>query len=281
MEASPVVGNPQPGAPPEGPSPDEQRIMMAQHLEQQRLLNLQKAESLVGQDAEPVNILPLSFHPEHPFILGPPSFPASPASPFVSGPASTQSPYGLSPINADVQPVDLFNTVNLLANVFSKAPDGAIPPPPNPNNVDRGRSVQVAKLKEEGNTKFKAKQYPPSVNTYSLALKVAAERLPWEPSGLVKEEISVLLCNRSAAWAALGEWTHSYADAESVIRLKRPWSKGHFRKAKALLALDQPYLAKEALVLGLSYDPSSTELLAFQQEIDQAISALEDEADDF
>lgn len=52
---------------------------------------------------------------------------------------------------------------------------------------------------------FKAKQFQGSVQFYSLALKVAVERMPWEAGGFQREELSVILCNRAAAYGAIGE----------------------------------------------------------------------------
>ena len=43
----------------------------------------------------------------------------------------------------------------------------------------------------------------------------------------------------------------------NVIQLKRPWSKGHFRKARALMKLNRYTEAKEGIQLGLSYEPNN------------------------
>lgn len=67
----------------------------------------------------------------------------------------------------------------------------------------------------------------------------------------------MLLSNRSAAYAVLGDWSAALADADAVINYKRPWSKGHFRKAKALQGLGEHQEAKVALALGLAFEPSN------------------------
>ena len=72
------------------------------------------------------------------------------------------------------------------------------------------------------------------------------------------EELSTVLSNRSAAYAANGDYVGSLVDADVVIQLKRPWSKGHFRKAKALVGLGCLQEAKEAIQLGLSFEPTNT-----------------------
>lgn len=49
----------------------------------------------------------------------------------------------------------------------------------------------------------------------------------------------------------------SLADADAVVQIKRPWSKGHFRKGKALMALDRHEEARDAILLGLEFEPSN------------------------
>jgi translocation protein SEC72 len=93
---------------------------------------------------------------------------------------------------------------------------------------------------------------------YNMAAAVASQRLPWEPNSLMREELSTVLSNRSAAYAAAGDHVGSLVDADVVIQLKRQWSKGHFRKAKALMELGYLEEAKEAIQLGLSFEPTNT-----------------------
>lgn len=66
-----------------------------------------------------------------------------------------------------------------------------------------------------------------------------------------------MLSNRAAAFASLGDHLSALIDAEAVIQLRRPWSKGHFRKAKALVGLNQLEDAREALLLGLQFEPTN------------------------
>lgn len=93
---------------------------------------------------------------------------------------------------------------------------------------------------------------------YSMAVNVASQRLPWEPNNLMKEELATVLSNRSAAFHAAGDYLSALVDAELVIQLKRPWSKGHFRKAKALVGLGHLPDAREAIRLGLAFEPNNT-----------------------
>lgn len=81
----------------------------------------------------------------------------------------------------------------------------------------------------------------------------------------MREELSTVLSNRSAAYLESGDLVSALTDAEAVIQLKKPWSKGHFRKAKALMALGRMTEAKEAVQYGLQFDPSNTVGIVFLQ----------------
>lgn len=83
------------------------------------------------------------------------------------------------------------------------------------------------------------------------------QRAPWEAQQLLREELSTVLSNRSAAHFENGDLISAITDADAVIQLKKPWSKGHFRKAKALIALGLLPQAKEAVQYGLQFDPTN------------------------
>lgn len=105
---------------------------------------------------------------------------------------------------------------------------------------------------------FKANKLDAAIQKYNLSANIAASRFPWESSQLVRDELAVVVCNRSAAYFASSDYVSALVDADVVIQLKRPWSKGHFRKAKALLALGQLQEARESASLGLQFEPDST-----------------------
>lgn len=87
-----------------------------------------------------------------------------------------------------------------------------------------------------------------------MALQLASQRPPWEASALARDEFSTILSNRSAAYYEASDYINALVDAEAVIQIKRQWSKGYFRKAKALLQLHSYQEAKETLELGLSFE---------------------------
>ena len=96
-----------------------------------------------------------------------------------------------------------------------------------------------------------------AIQRYTMAASIAVQRPPWEAQQLMREEVSMILSNRSAAFYEAGDYLSALVDAETVIQLKRPWSKGHFRKARALMKLNRYHEAKEAIQLGLSFEPSN------------------------
>ncbi|KAG8976944.1 hypothetical protein FRB90_008995, partial [Tulasnella sp. 427] len=147
----------------------------------------------------------------------------------------------------------------------------AIPPPPNVVHPNRSQAVQ--KTKEEGNNAYKQKNWLQAINFYNMSANIAASRNPWEPSALVRDEMAIVVCNRSAAFAAAEDYVSALVDADVVIQLKRPWSKGHFRKAKALVGLQRFEEARDAVMLGLQFEPDSAEMLSFKKEIEDQIEA--------
>ena len=91
-----------------------------------------------------------------------------------------------------------------------------------------------------------------------MAANIAIQRPPWEAQQFMREEISTVISNRSAAYLESGDYIGALIDADTVISLRRNWSKGHFRKAKALLCLGRLDEAKDAVRLGLSFEPLNT-----------------------
>lgn len=104
---------------------------------------------------------------------------------------------------------------------------------------------------------FRTHQWEKAIGRYSQATGFAVQRAPWEAQQIMREELSTVLSNRSAAYFENGELVFALTDAEAVIQLKKPWSKGHFRKAKALVALGYLAQAREAVQYGLQFDPTN------------------------
>jgi translocation protein SEC72 len=90
-----------------------------------------------------------------------------------------------------------------------------------------------------------------------MAAHISVQRPPWENNQIMREELSTILSNRSAAFLEAGDPISALIDAETVISIKRQWSKGHFRKAKALLAMQEYREARDAINLGLQFEPKN------------------------
>ncbi|KAI7941389.1 hypothetical protein MJO29_013463 [Puccinia striiformis f. sp. tritici] len=157
-------------------------------------------------------------------------------------------------------------TINDLSQYLVRAPFPHCPPPPQmvQNNP---RSAQITALKEEGNAAFKANEFTKAIELYTIAAQAASTRPLFEPSVWIREELSVILCNRAAAYSSNKMWVEALCDAEVVIQLKRNWNKGHFRKAKALQGLGHIEEAKDAALLGLEFEPDNSDLQAAYEEL--------------
>lgn len=119
-----------------------------------------------------------------------------------------------------------------------------------------------------------------------MAANIACQRPPWEAQQIMREELSAVLSNRSAALCELEDYIGALIDAEQVVTLKRNWSKGHFRKAKALIGLGALTEARDAIALGLAFEPNNevcmygymphTQLKSALQEMNQFMSEIQD-----
>jgi len=78
----------------------------------------------------------------------------------------------------------------------------------------------------------------------------------------MREELSTVISNRSAAYTDQHDYISALADAETVIAIRRNWGKGYFRKSKALLGLGRLHEAADSLRRGLDYDPESAVCLS-------------------
>jgi translocation protein SEC72 len=105
---------------------------------------------------------------------------------------------------------------------------------------------------------FKKGLHTQAISRYTMAANIAVQRPPWEAQQFMREELSTVISNRSAAYVESGDHIAALIDADTVIALRRGWSKGHFRRAKALLCLGKLEEAKESVRLGLSFDPTSS-----------------------
>ncbi|CAI6333767.1 unnamed protein product [Periconia digitata] len=153
---------------------------------------------------------------------------------------------------------------NLLA---AGTPTGT-PPPPVP--VNPTRSAQISKLRESGNNEFRKGNHGQAVKLYSLAIDMALGRPSWEPSGLVREEVSGLLSNRAQANMAQQNWAEGAVDAEASVEVKKAGNaKGWWRRGKCLLEMGRLDEADEWVKQGLEFEATEQDLVQLKQEIEK------------
>ncbi|KAK9240865.1 TPR-like protein [Lipomyces kononenkoae] len=146
--------------------------------------------------------------------------------------------------------------------------------PPPPNQINGRLNDQVRKLKDAGNASYKKGQYSDAVRMYSLAIEMALKRPPWEASGFVKEELSVLYSNRAQAHMSVSAWGDALVDADTAIYLKRNFAKAHYRKGKCMQHMGRLHEAKAAYELGLESggtDGSEAELKSALAEVNELL----------
>lgn len=97
-----------------------------------------------------------------------------------------------------------------------------------------------------------------ALQRYTMAASIAVQRPLWESNQVMREELATVLSNRSVTFLEAGDFLSALVDAEHVINLKRQWNKGHFRKAKALIALQEYEEARDAVKVGLQFEPRNT-----------------------
>ncbi|KAH7924301.1 TPR-like protein [Leucogyrophana mollusca] len=158
-----------------------------------------------------------------------------------------------------------FSSLNRMSKILHANPNLRCPPPG--NVVQQKLSQAVTTTKDEGNNLYKNGKHKEALARYNMAASIAIQRPPWENNAVLREELSTVVSNRSAALFELGDFIGALVDAETVISIRRNWSKGHFRKAKALVGLGQIEEAKEAVALGLSFEPNNQELNGYMTDL--------------
>ncbi|KAK8153761.1 tetratricopeptide repeat domain-containing protein [Phyllosticta citrichinensis] len=156
-------------------------------------------------------------------------------------------------------------------SIISLDTPGQTPPPPVP--VHPKRSAQITKLRESGNTSYKKGQHGDAVRMYSLAIDMALQRPTWEPSGLVREELTGLYSNRAQAYMAMQNWAEGAVDAETSVELKKVGNaKAWWRRGRCLVEMGRAKEAKEWVRSALEFEPQESDLLSLDKEVDALLA---------
>ncbi|EFQ93522.1 hypothetical protein PTNB73_00083 [Pyrenophora teres f. teres] len=142
------------------------------------------------------------------------------------------------------------------------------PPPPVP--VNPKRSAQIGKLRESGNAEYKKGQHSAAIKFYTLAIDMALARPSWEPSGLVREELSGLLSNRAQANMSMQNWAEGAVDAEASVEMKKVGNaKAWWRRGKCLLEMGRLDEAEAWVKTGLEFEATEQDLVGLKDEIEK------------
>ncbi|RMZ70953.1 tetratricopeptide repeat domain containing [Pyrenophora seminiperda CCB06] len=151
--------------------------------------------------------------------------------------------------------------------VLVETPTGT-PPPPVP--VNPKRSAQIGKLRESGNAEYKKGQHAAAIKLYTLAIDMALARPAWEPSGLVREEVSGLLSNRAQANMSMQHWAEGAIDAEASVEMKKVGNaKAWWRRGKCLLEMGRLDEAEGWVQQGLEFEATEQDLVLLKAEIEK------------
>ncbi|KAF2463699.1 uncharacterized protein BDR25DRAFT_307593 [Lindgomyces ingoldianus] len=168
--------------------------------------------------------------------------------------------------NALTTELQILNTLH--RSLLSVDTATGTPPPPVP--VNPKRSAAISKLRESGNAEFRKHQYPSAVRMYSLAIDMALGRPAWEPSGLVREEVSGLLSNRAQAHMSMQNWAEGAVDAEASVEMKKVGNaKGWWRRGKCLFEMGRLEEAEVWVKQGLEFEATEQDLLQLKGEIEK------------
>jgi translocation protein SEC72 len=142
------------------------------------------------------------------------------------------------------------------------------PPPPVP--VNPKRSAQIGKLRESGNAEFRKGAHGQAVKLYGLAIEMALGRPSWEPSGLVREEVSGLLANRAQAHMVQQNWAEGAVDAEASVEMRKVGNaKGWWRRGKCLFEMGRLEEAEAWVTQALEFESTEQDLLQLKEEIEK------------
>ncbi|KAI9762669.1 MAG: hypothetical protein M4579_000287 [Chaenotheca gracillima] len=145
--------------------------------------------------------------------------------------------------------------------------DTPVPPPPVP--VNPKRSAQITKLRESGNTSFRKGAYADALRMYTFGVDMALGRPPWEPAGLVRDELSGLYANRAQAHMAMQNWAEGMVDADASVELKRVGNaKGWWRKGRCLVEMGRTEEAQEWVGRALEFEGSDADLVGLMKELE-------------
>ncbi|CAK9027272.1 Tetratricopeptide repeat protein 1 (TPR repeat protein 1) [Durusdinium trenchii] len=129
----------------------------------------------------------------------------------------------------------------------------------------------ATELKEQGNAKFKAKEYLEAIELYSDALDFAPD------TELFRASKAVFLNNRAACLFQLGHYEDVVDDCTDAIELDPRYIKAYMRRAKALEQIDDLDAALEDLNKVVEIDPGFAPGVAEQARVERIVKAKQEQ----
>ncbi|KAI9805177.1 MAG: hypothetical protein M1825_001013 [Sarcosagium campestre] len=184
-----------------------------------------------------------------------------PSSKAISIPPSTSS--------STPQVTENLKNVNALHRLLLSL-ETPVPPPPVP--VNPKRSAQITKMREAGNASLRKGAAAEAVRMYSMGIRMAVERPPWEPAGLVRDELAGLYANRAQAHMSTQAWADAAVDAESSVECKRVGNaKAWWRRGKCLLEMGRADEAANWVSKALEFEGKDADLLGLMADAEATL----------
>jgi translocation protein SEC72 len=152
--------------------------------------------------------------------------------------------------------------------------DTSVPPPPLPINPKR--SAQIVKLRDTAALAAKKSNHAEALRLYTLAINMASTRPPWEPVGLVRDELAGLYERRAGVSMGMQDWVQGAADAECSIQCKKVGNSGGWvKRGRCLVEMGRLEEAKTWVEKGLEVEGSGEgrkELDGLKSEIEKGLA---------
>lgn len=99
---------------------------------------------------------------------------------------------------------------------------------------------------------------------------MASGRPVWEPSGLVREELTQLYANRAQAYMGGNLWAEGAVDAHCSVELKKAQNaKAWWRRGRCLLEMGRVEEAREWISEALEFEGQEADLVALMEEVEK------------
>ena len=145
-------------------------------------------------------------------------------------------------------------------------------------------NAALAKRTSGGGAQQQQQHMQEAIKLYSYAIDMALKRPPWEPASIVRDELAILMSNRSQAYIGLQAWPEGATDAETSVEMKAAPGQGKawWRRGRCLLEMGRLEEAAEWVDKALEADSGTGEggadLKSLKAEVDARMKKQKDKA---